>query len=375
MKKVRIVTYIRAYNYGAVLQCYALSKCLNDMGANCDVLDYYPEVFRDTYKMKAHPTLRHPRVGYLLKRISILKTLIIRNNNFKKFISKNIPLSKKQYISIEQLKNYQSDVDCYIAGSDQVWSHVWSKFDPVFFLDFPDAIRKKRYSYAASFGFVSFPEEFRSDFFRRLKGYSQYSVREYSALSLVEEATGIEARVDCDPTLLLKTEIWESMVGDRLIPEKYILLYYTSKSDLLHKKAEMLRRVTGYKVIALPCLMDLSVLSGKYEKSYGNGTLASASPEDFLNLFKYAEYVLTNTFHGTIFSIIFHKKFVTQMIGHDGKLNYRVQDLFSMLGIVDRTLENDFENIDSELSWGIIDSNINDVRKSSVEYLYRIIHG
>ena len=287
--KVRIITFIRAYNYGAVLQCYALSKALNELGCTCDVLDYNPDIFHYIYIMDAKGTLRHPRLRVKIKRLQVCNILRKRNRNFNNFIKKYIPITLKQYKKPVQIKEKEFDVDCYITGSDQVWSNVWNDFDPIFFLDFKDASLKKKYSYAASFGFEEFPKNLREEYKRRLEGYEHYSVREVSASNLVKKLIDKDAEVHCDPTLLLTTGDWNKIIGKRIVTEPYILLYYTSRSELLHKTAINLQNKTGYKIVTLPCTMDIDVLKGKYDNLQNCTVMASAGPDIFLNLFKNAE--------------------------------------------------------------------------------------
>ena len=370
--KLRIITFNRAYNYGAVLQCYALSSVIRELGYECEVLDYYPEIFRKTYEMLASDVSFVSRIKHDLKRLVVLPVLKKRNNNFDSFIRSYIPISERQYLNTEEVNGIQSDTDVYITGSDQVWSNIWADFDPVFFLDFPDANSKIKVSYAASFGFDRFPETLLEEYRSRLKDYRKFSVREESAVSLVENLCKKRALLHCDPTMLVAREKWSSLIEKRrLVRKPYILIYYTAKSHVLYEFAYELQKKFGLDIIALPCLMDFSVMSGIYDSKNKARSFPYAGPKEFLNLFWNAEYVLTNTFHGTVFSIIFRKKFATQMY-RNNKLNYRVDDLFKHLNIERRLEKMGIDEIEIEPYWDDIDSRIKELQSEAKSYLNSI---
>ena len=371
--KLRIVTFHRAYNYGAVLQCYALAETINSLGADCEVLDYWPDVFREVYYMKIKYTGVRSTVRAILNKANIYPMLNKRNNNFGKFIKEKIPITKLKYGSLSEIKCMSSDIDAYLTGSDQVWHNKWAEFDPVYFLDFPDANTKKKYSYAASFGMNEVPSELRSEYKRRLEKFEKISVRENSGVKIVEDLINKKSECNCDPTLLLTKEYWRRLVKE-YNDEPYILVYYTSRSKLLQDSAEKLSKKTGYKVICLPCTMDTNVLSGKYDSSRGFEVAASAGPNEFLSLIANAKYVLTNTFHGTVFSIIFERKFMTQMILSNQSKNMRVSELLEKLGIEGRELENGIECIEENVDWTCVCDKIYTLREDSLKYLKSIIN-
>lgn len=372
--KFAILSFHRAYNYGAVLQNYALNKVLNDMGASCVTLDYRPPYFTSEYYMKPVFKLWHPPVKTWIRRFLVRKVLAARIQTFEHFLSTYIPLSEKSYASYEEICRIRDEYDCYLTGSDQVWSYSCSRFDPTFFLDFPDARAHKRFSYAASFGTGEIPPELRDAYRQRLSGYCRYSVREADGQKLLKELCQADATVCCDPTLLFDQQEWAQLSGQpEPAEEPYILLYYVEKSvKLLHfakKLGEQLRR----KVICIACNSDFDALAGRMEKQLGFDVRNSASPEEFIRLIQNASYVLTNSFHGTVFSIIFHKNFGTQIVLDNGRRNERANEILNYAGLQAHKTESGDFSLEHTPDWDAVDEKIQLLRARSMEYLEEIV--
>lgn len=372
--KAAIVTFVRAYNYGAVFQAYALNKKINQLGVECETIDYWPQYFRNEYNMSGLGRLyRRPfrPVKRWMKRLYAKILLIKRNYNFSRFISKNIRLSRRQYLSYDELNNDNLDYDCFIAGSDQ----VWCSDDPAYYLTFRSAQEKLKYSYAASFGMRKFSEDLRNEYEMRLKNFDIYSVREERGRQIIEDYLGKEAIICCDPTLLLSEKEWNELEDKRIkMNEPYILVYYVVASDMLRSSAQKLSRITGYKVICIPCNMNLEIITGIADKRYGFEVETTISPEQLLTLFHNASYVLTNSFHGTVFSIVYHKKFLVQVQLSRNNRNDRALDLMSKTGIHNRILiDENVEDIVDEIDWKIADRKISGMRTESMQYLRKIL--
>lgn len=372
--KAEVVTFIRAYNYGAVLQSYALSQCLIKQGIDVEVLDYFPPYFRNQYSMRTEAPLV---VGFRPYRRWLLKVYARfvakkRNRRFERFIRRFIPVSPRQYLSLKQLEHMPPKCDCYIVGSDQVWSPYCAQFDPVFFLDFSDAKKKKRYSYAASFGVNRLPENMEREYCRRLSTYQKYSVREKSGVQIVEQLLKKSAQLCCDPTLLLEQSEWECVASARKEKEPYILVYYVAETRTLQEYARRLAKEKGMKVICVPTTMLLEFITGRIDRRYGFDVKKTCGPEELLTLFRNAEYVLTNSFHGTVFSIIFHKKFLVQTALDGEEKNTRAIELMDTLGIYGRELVKDFSKIDETIPWDNIDKRREHMKAMAEQYLQEI---
>jgi len=374
--KTVIVTFIRAYNHGAILQAYALHKKIEDLGIENEMLDYCPDYFSIPYgfrspkKLKRVPFKRLVRwircftpyrpIKQYVANLSMLRVLNKRMKGFERFIERNICLSKKQYFTTEEINQAQLEYDFYICGSDQVWHSSCAQFDPVYFLDFPSANKAKKISYAASFGFTSIPDNLKEEYRRRLTGWDKYSVREESGIDILRDLNISDAVVCCDPTLLLKKAEWEEVCSKKKEKKPYILVYYLNPKTL--RIAKQLADKKQMRVISITSSIDRRENLGENSASYGIKHHGACAPDEFLSLFANASYVITDSFHGTIFSLINHKQFLSTA-------NVRVDALLKVVGIENRLLSNDLANIDNEIDWEKVDKNLDAYRQGSIDYL------
>lgn len=374
--KAAIMTFVRAYNYGAVLQSYALNKVINDNGVLCETIDYNPEYFYNLYNYTYMDKRRIVPFRPIKKwkgLLSVTKSIKVRNRSFEKFISKNIRLSEKQYKDNEELRELSNKYDVFFTGSDQVWNDKCAKFDPAFFLDFIDC-EEKKFSYAASFGFDKIPSELKDTYFQRLNGYNRYSVREDDGVKIIEDLLNKQATKCCDPTLLLDKNEWNKLTNDKLFNTDYILVYYANCSDELMDYAYKLSKEKNMKVICFTSPLNHNdLLKDRYEK-YGFINMSISGPQEFVTLFKKAKYVVTSSFHGTVFSIIFEKKFVTVPKLGNGKKNNRSTDLLNSLQLSDR-IGHDFNDnvVDNEIDWKSVGEKLEKIRENSLDYIKEII--
>ena len=370
--KAAIVTFVRAYNYGATLQCYALSKKLQDMSVDVEVLDYSPQYFRDSYNLAylGHLRLLPYRPLKNWWELTPLRRIIKkRNEGFDQFISKNIPLSSQQYHSIDDLNTQTLPYDMYISGSDQVWSSICVPFDPVYFLQFASATPEKRYSYAASFGMNAVPEKHEAQYKERLTNWTGYCVREASAATLLKSLVGVEAAQCCDPTLLLTKPEWEAVASPKKPKAPYILVYTVNKSKKLLEYAAKLSQEKDIPVYVTATYMTHQCLLGQEEKAYGFRMYPSTAPSEWIQMFFSAEYVLTDSFHGTVFSLIGHKRLLVVC----DKPNTRSRELLEKVGLSSRYNPASVQEIDTSADWVAVDSVFSRLRASSLEYLQSIL--
>jgi hypothetical protein len=369
--KAAIVTFTRAYNHGAVLQCYALHKKLNDLGIDNEVLDYCPEYFRKVYNLESIRKWKWfpgSIIGKTPRYIKMRQKLSKRNRGFEKFIKKNIRLSSKRYCSLEDIRQENFSYDAFIVGSDQVWCDIWTDFDPVFFLDFPISSAVRKIAYAASFGYTAIPDHLREEYKKRLKNWDAYSVREASGQEILSQLLGVSSVRCCDPTILLTGEDWRKIAIEPVCKKPYILVYYVKGSKYLLEHAQKLAAREKLNIITVTSICTYEHLMGTYE---GLSTVihkGTCSPDEFLGLVLMSKYVLTDSFHGTVFSILFHKKFLT-LLNNGGHTNNRAAELLDYLQLGERTLEKGLGFIDKEVSWNYVESRLQEYRKQSVEYL------
>ena len=370
--KIGILTFHRAYNYGAVLQAYALNRILNGKGADTETIDYTPNQFLRYYKYSIKPSFSRKYLMSKVKALLLYRTINRRCRTFDRFVDKYIKLSPKKYDTIGDFANGEVNYDLYIAGSDQVWNYSLADFDPIFFLDFPDASGKKKYSYAASIGKEEIPEGLLDDYHQRLKDFEIISVREKKDALTVRQLVDKQVVISCDPTLLLTAVEWKRLIKEDN-QDDYILVYYVIKSKELLKNAAELSQKTGLKVKCLSSNMAFDSLSGRLTNKYGFEIDNTASPTEFLQAILNASYVMTNSFHGTVFSILFHKQFLSSTVRDNGVENNRNINILEILGLEDRKLEKGIEQIFDIVNWETVDQSIEAIKKSSVEYLEHII--
>ena len=370
--KIGILTFHRAYNYGAVLQAYALNSVLNKKGTDTETIDYTPDQFLRYYKKIIKPSFSRKYLVSKVKAFLLFRTISRRCRVFDQFVDEFIKLSPKKYDITSDFANGEVIYDVYIAGSDQVWNYSLADFDPIFFLDFPDASSKKKYSYAASIGKEEIPEDLLDDYHRRLKQFEIVSVREKKDALIVRQLVNKQVILSCDPTLLLTADEWKELIKEEH-QNDYILVYYVIKSKKLLKKAAELSQKTGLKVKCLSSNMAFDSLSGRLTNRYGFGIDNTASPIEFLQAILNASYVMTNSFHGTVFSILFHKQFLSSTVRDNGVEICRITNILETLGLEDRKLEKGIGQIFSTVNWEKVDQSIELIKEKSVEYLEQII--
>lgn len=366
MKKIGIVTFHRAYNYGAMLQAYALLKKCSEKN-NTEIIDYYNyEVYSE------YNTIRPLRKNIVKSSIKIFLDLINikkrkqREKSFVKFLNQKIKLSKK-YKTEEELKTKELDYDVLITGSDQVWSPVIvGELSDIYTLNFGKE-KCKRISYAASIGDINQVNKYKNDFIKKLSNIDDISVREENAKEKLENILDKNIKTVLDPTLLLTKKEWDSELKELPIPkEKYILAYTVSMNKEYMKIVNYLSKKTGLKVIHFG---ELKYIYKNVLKScYTDG------PLEFINYIKNAEYVVATSFHATVFSIIFNKNFFT--VPHR-KTGSRVTNLLNKLNIENRLFYSlkEFKNAELNVNtdWKIVQKKLDIEKEESLSWLNNVI--
>ena len=360
--KVAIITFHRAINYGAVLQVLALQESIMKLNHEATVIDYRCKAIEEDYK-----NIRLKK-GVGLK--SIVNNVISypirykKKKEFYRFVEKNLNLSSSIYSSNAELIKSNDEYDIFITGSDQVWDDKCVKFDKAYFLDFVSESSKKN-SYAASFSFGELPNDLKEEYRARLKDFNNISVREEVGKKIFGQLLNKNIVVSLDPTLLLNKEEWSKYATERLIEQKYILIYSVHAPNKLFKFAEELSNKTGFKLVNI---------NDSWQRKVNAKYLRGISPSEYLSLFKNAQYILTNSFHGTVFSLIFNKKFMVELVSKTNKINHRSKHLLELLGLEDRILENiDGKWQDDDIDYKNVNCILEIERKKSIQYLENIL--
>ena len=351
-KSCGIITFHEAVNYGAVLQAYALKKVISRY---CDV-----------------HFVRHSNSA-ILNRNSISPGFPKSIAGLKRFIIKSLtyfPNRKKHNFFTRFRNQYLLDTpekyaDFYITGSDQVWNDKCTDFDKAYFLDFTDD--KKKNSYSASFGFDSVPEDKIDEYRRLLGGFNNISVREKTGKDIISDLIERDVRVTLDPTLLLSKEEWSELVRQVDSYGKYLLVYAFEITD---KMAEFVNKIAEERNL---CVLILLPEKSLWKKSpIKNAKFVNyVSPEEWVSFFYYADFIVTNSFHGTVFSINFNKQFAVELLPPPSKVNSRLTDVLDMFELNTRYISSsDIRvNVDFERCNSIMQAK----REESVSYLKSII--
>lgn len=355
--KVGIITFHRAINYGAVLQCLALQKVVKKLGHECEVIDY------ECLPLEKGASPFYIR-SFSPRDLAVFLTQIImrtkKNRRFKQFVQNNIKTTSKCYTpnNIDEISDLY---DVYITGSDQVWNYEITDLDSAYFLDFVINESKKA-SYGASFGVATIPDKYSSTYKKYLSSFSKISVREYEAVELVKKLTGKESTTVLDPVFLLDKEEWSVVAKKPEHNQKYILVYSINKTGC-YQYAQKLSEQTGIPIVGL--------LKPTLEKTRC-AAIRTGSPDEYVGWFENAEYIITDSFHGAAFSIIFNKQFVV-FLNNSGRASRQVT-LLKRLGLENRIETDDtVRKMFEPIEYDVVNKTVDHDKKLSVEYLKGIL--
>ena len=229
------------------------------------------------------------------------------------------------YTSYEQLKDKPPIADIYCVGSDQVWNSDWNGgIDRAFYLDYVPKT-KRRIAFASSFGMDMISKEEQSEILNYLSNFTLISVREKSAVNILKEMNILDVRWILDPTLLITKQQWSKFLG-KTKNKKYILVYQLNNNDFFDNVVEKIAKITSLKVIRLEY---------KRTKKYGQHVVLP-SVSEWLTYFYNAEYVITDSFHATAFSINFEKQFIDIL---PEKFGTRIISILELLGLQERRID------------------------------------
>lgn len=382
MKKIGLVICYFHENYGSMLQAYATQRIF-------DKLDLPNEA---VYCHDPHMYMTMPKWSYYYHKLTnkdvlidkikrtqgkfvnrLLKTEFysrqaIRSEKFKEFSRKTFRVSRP-YANRRELMEDSSNYAAFVVGSDQLWSpaNIDNDFYTLTFV--PDEIPK--IAYATSFGTSSIPRYQYKKAKEFLDRFDSISVREESGRRLVEKLSGKRAEVVLDPTLLLQREEWERFsCRPPIIEGEYIFCYFLGNNRKGRRFAEKLRAETGCRIAAL-LHMDEYIPE---DENFADLTPYDIGPEEFVNLIRHASYVCTDSFHGTVFSIIFQRRFFTfDRFDSSSTIstNTRIETLLGMAGLESRRMREDSlpENVFEEICFSTAEDKIEKKREESLAYL------
>lgn len=353
--KVGIITFNRAINYGAVLQSYALKNKIVSLGHKCEILNY---CCKEVEKVASPFYIKSKSPKDILIFLMQIGMRITKNKKFRRFAENYLDVSDKVLTS-ENIGEYTKDFDLLITGSDQVWNYEITGLDENYFLKFAGK-NTKTASYAASFGVSEIPDEYKEKYRELISNIQVLSVREEAGYKLVNELVGREAEISIDPVFLPEREQWKKITAPIQDSEDYILVYSINKADC-YKIAEKVSERTGLKIVGLQTPMSNTVKCKAIRKE---------SPEEFLSWLSNAKYIITDSFHGTAFSIIFNKQFVLCGGGEGTHRLSRQQTLLEKTGLTNRVCDlTSFEKLYEQIDYAQVNEKVAMLRKSATDYL------
>ncbi|MDY0339634.1 MAG: polysaccharide pyruvyl transferase family protein [Coriobacteriia bacterium] len=337
--RVGVLTFHRSLNYGSVLQAYALTRVLGSLGHKVEVIDYAPAAQAKMYStfegsIELRSLLRN------LRRAVYYPLLSARTKGFAQFRERHLPLSEKSYRDFGDFESLGERYDVVICGSDQIWNVNCADFSDVYLLPFSQGFRKVAYGPSLNRGDFAESEN-RTRYASLLRDFDWLSVRESSGKQRLESLVGDDKPVKqvLDPTLLLSSAHYEDICSSPVVDEPYIFLFTVNFREDAIEAARVLAAGTGLPVVTLFTSDGaFRVLPPNY---WSIRVSRQAKPEDFLSLVRNASYVVTNSFHGTAFSIIFRKEFFATYSSDANvgvRPDLRIADLLSMLELKDRAV-------------------------------------
>lgn len=367
MKEIGVVTFHKAYNYGAKLQALALQYFLNTNGFNSTIIDYRCNSIEDGYKIVSkNLSLKNnfKKIYYFVRNPKIL----IKHKNFDMFDKKYLKVGKV-YKNKNDLKKRYPQMDIYITGSDQVWNpKLTSGLDDIYTLNFGNK-QTKRISYAASTGTPEIIKKYKDDFKKKLTNIDYISVRENDCAIELERTVGKKVFNAIDPTLLIDADAWNKIIEnkDKVMKKKYILAYAPGNENYLYYKSiEKIAKLTNLPVVHFRPF-DNRIKAKKISK-YSSG------PSQFIDLIKNAEFVITTSFHGVAFSAIYNKKLFIILSSYPNRL-LNLIDKLNLSTLIVKDI-NDIEiNQIERIDWSISNSNLKKEREKSIEWLINSING
>lgn len=354
--KVGLLTFPNSVSYGCVLQMYALQRTVEQLGHEAEAINYqnvYMKQERHVARLAGKPSMKD-------KARKIARKVLHRKmyRAFANFEKQHIGLYPEKVFGDRQtLCRVGRRYDAIICGSDQVWNPDITGQDPAYFLDFCEG-NTRRVAYAPSFGIENFSEDFRRDIQGDLRRFHALSAREASGQVLVEALTGRDVPIVADPTFFLEQSDWEKLEQKHPAARGNYILYFTVRSSrTLWEKALEFSRKIGMKLV---------VIGGNALKKKIDGVeyAVDIGPAQWLYLMHHARYVVTNSFHGTAFSIHFRRDFYLDL---SARTNSRLEHIAKALGLEDRIVKGPLEP--SVTDYTVAERVLPEMRKASWAYL------
>lgn len=351
MKKIGLVTwYDRGPNYGTTLQAFALVEYIKKLGYDCEIINYKSKTVKQKFK-------RFLLDGYLYfnKNVTYKK-----HKCMYRWIKNNLSISTKIY-NKKNLILLNNEYDAFICGSDQIWSTAENEIDPFYYLSFTSD--NKKISYAPSIGKNIVGEKVKEDFISLVSRFNHLSVREKKGADIIYNLTGKKPKIMIDPTLLLRSEEWKDKLElrEHEYPKKYIFCYFLRENSEYYEAVKVFAKTHNFEILN----------PAEIYNTCGKNVIMDSKL--FLEYLLNSSFVVTDSFHGMVFSIIFHKKFCVFRRYKDNEImsqNSRIYGLLEQLDLMGNIYNNNIEKIfNLENNYEKVDEIINKLRDNSNHFL------
>ncbi|MCK9154882.1 MAG: polysaccharide pyruvyl transferase family protein [Paludibacteraceae bacterium] len=374
-----VIAYSKDHNnYGTSLQGFATLKKIRDLGYDCEVIRYNKHL---SFFEKIKLVFLMFRCGGTSDKMRVLK----ERQNLKKYPQyaegireRTVAVNKyktthldpyfKVYDGYEALHKGSLNYDAVVVGSDQVWTpmSLYSKYYNLLFVD--DSVKK--IAYASSFGVSSIPAFQQKETGSYLERFAYIGVREQKGKEIVDSLSHKKAQVVADPTILLTHEEWEKEISSSKVheTEPYIFCYFLGTNQETRKAVNELKAKTGYKIITIRH-MDEYV---EEDENFGDEAPYNVDPNDFIKYISEAAYVCTDSFHCSVFSILFESKFMTFYRfanTSSNSRNSRIDSLFGLFGLQERLYHGDISKIENNIDYEYVGKRLSELRAKSLDFL------
>lgn len=361
-KRIGIITFHRAQNFGAALQAYALQEKIESIKKKeytVQFVDYTPDSIKKRYSLLKFDSRNVTKsIFKLIFSIIFLYSIIKKRILFNRFVNDYLILGKP---TIE-------DYDILVCGSDQIWNPlITNGVEPFYYAESKNN-EIKRISYAASFAITEIPIEYREEIRKKLLKFDYLSLREIDGVELLKKCFSINSStVVLDPCFFLTKEQWSNISVEKTQKKGYVLVY-----QLIHNE-KMINDAKNYAQNKSCEIIELSIGYGKnllrIRKNYS--VIVDVGPLDFIGLIKDACCVFTNSFHGTAFSLIFEKQFFSYPFGNRSS---RLLSLLDQLDLKDRFITNQSCNYSENVDYEYVTKRLDYLKGSSNKFLIDAIH-
>ena len=366
---------IKNNNYGSMLQSFATQKMMDEYGIQYELLNYKKK-YTPLFVLKSIPRLlnkviwqekinENQKKRFLKRNPELMSDVKKRSRAYDQFRESYFNHPVVTYYGYSKLKEESKKYSAFITGSDQLWSPsgLPTNFYNLMFT-YEDAVR---ISYASSFGVKKIPWYQRGRTRKFLDRIQHVSCREESGREIVKELTGRDVPTVADPTILFNGEEWKELLPiDRVQEGKYIFSYILGTDKKYRDEVLKLSKETGLPIVSIHQYVDADL-------DFGDISVTDAGPAEFVDLIRNAEYVCTDSFHGSVFSILCHRKLVIFNRYSDNSSsskNTRIDNLCNRLGISDRRFSGSIiKDANGEMDFASIDKKLESLRQESRDYI------